>query len=525
MTALSKALEEAVTLRRAGRFRDALSLVTPLVYAHGRFRPQGDALAEYALSLAQLGAPEAAESLLLRRPALSPKETFALALCQMLQWKHDEASLNLEEFRRVTPTAHYDSWVALANLLWCALYTGKTTEIADLYQDAKSTLAKHPVLCANAWTTVVKASFLHRLRTGEGLPSHVLAAPGMAPPKLSPYDDLALRFSASLEHTLAASSQATPSHVHSPPHTTVLFGTLAEEGLQKGLFEFARECALWEAFFATRRTPGEPGQQQAPLAHPCEAPPTAAHLFLAGYGTPFPGFRTFAKRLVQWAEGNTAKASAVRVKAAFLCGKSTWSAEPQDATQDTPLAKDPWSDPCLSLSRTEAEILATLVRDTVRPATHERLFLESHPGVPFHPETSPASVNVSLTRLRAKLKKALYNWNILAHKERGFSLHISSPLLRVPASISLSSDSLTSHLPIECVNVLSHIPATGCTRAQLEKKTHLNARTLTRLLAILVDARHVERVGKGPRTAYFPRVREEPTTPHAKAEATSATTL
>ena len=446
-------IDEAKKLRRSGRFRDALRLVSPLVYPQGRFRPRAGALAEYALALAQLGAPEAAERLLLQVEVRQAKETFALALCRMLQWKHAEAACDLEAYGASVEPGSYDAWVAFANLLWCRLYEGKTEAIASAWDGARDVLELHPVLYANVWTTVAKAEFLHRLHGGAPLITerHLAAVPA-----LSPYDELALRFSEILAEACAGTRILESSTI----------AILESKGRDKGLFEFARECALWRALFSSE------GEGEL--------------LSAAGWGTPFAGFSTYAARVSRWL-GRAAQA-----RDDFACfregGWERCGARP---------AFDPWDDPASPFTRGERRLLATLAADTHRPATHERLFLASHEEGHFNPDTATGAMHVALSRLRRKCRDAGLAWEVRADTW-GFRLVVNGTGVKVPARIAFETGA--SH--DEGALVLAHVSANGCTRAQLEGATGLHPRKLTRVLAALVEQGAVVRQGRGPASAY-----------------------
>jgi hypothetical protein len=346
------------------------------------------------------------------------------------------------------------------------VYVGENTLIAERVREAAPVLARHPVLRANAFATLRKASALNVLRTGGPLPSALEAEPT---PRLSPYDDLALRFAAWLEEVALARASAGGGAPADPRMASAGIAALRVEGRAAGLHEFPRECSLWEGILSLG---GDGGVTTA-------------------LGTPFSGFFEYASRVATWAriEGRLGEGIGSVLLSDVNLVESSLS--PDLATT----AVDPWAD--AGLAPALARMLAVLCSDVHRPATIERLFLETHPDAHFQPGSSPQAVHTTLSRLRAAFEARGWDWMIEGTPGVGFCLRARTPALVLPGRHAISSHVVNGSDGGLRALIAVRFAGRTFTTAEIAEAAGFHPRKTTRMLARLEEEGVVERLGRG----------------------------
>ncbi len=399
------AIEVARNLRRQGKFKLALKGLYTLVFKQGRLQPEPLALEEYALSLAQTGAPEAALNLLewqfqqckKANAVYHPVLSMARAAAYTLSWQHAAARADLEEACRHWGEDAYLHWVCYLNSLWCLLYIDGGRTLIEGQDEHQRRLAPFPILSANFQACLAKAHLLmasdYEMDAGSNWPEQVLA----------PYDRLVFglcrwgqRFRREGQHASLRKE----------------IRTLRHEALSHELWELHREMVLWEAVVF------------------CDL--DLARCFL--WGSPFATISHYFHRVCRAFKGDERLFALLEERDVYwgACQgqDSCYIRRPEESVPHLCLVSETLKG---HFTWDQFTILSQLASDSYRPLSHAQLACSTSQAAFYLPERDDARVHMSLLRLRQRLRERSIDWKVESVRSQGFLLRPRLPLLHLPS--------------------------------------------------------------------------------------------
>jgi hypothetical protein len=477
-------IDLAIKLRRQGRFAEAISVLHPVLFPQGRLRPVSGFNEEYALNLAQLGAPERAEAFLKNLTPASEKDAanraFALGCTQVMQWKHREGGQSLWLAHTMYPADHYFRWVSFVNWVWCLLYQGSAIEIVQSSRDWMGALEPFPVLKTNLGLCIRKAALI----TG----NHDVSFDIDSGCELSPYDELVkqmLNWLSQLVH-----------RVGSQYELTLAAKALRQSARANALWELDREMALWIELFGL----GNPSEEDA--LQSCSA---------LLWANPFAGVHSFLNSLT----GATGIASLADPSSLSVLRSFEGASEVSlylGRNAETRLAMSPESAVSLddlaqdgSLPSSFVTLLNVLSSDVFRPHSAAKLSYDLSGSLSYHPESDNKRVRVAIVRLKQRLKDLDFDWEIHSVRGHGYSLLCRSPGIRIKMPVQeRAATGQKSHLrsKLGLEDLIRHFGSERFSRLDLQSRLKISERSAIRWIDGWLKSGEVCREGTGSQTMY-----------------------
>jgi hypothetical protein len=442
-------------------------------------RPAAGFNEEYALNLAQLGAPERAEAFLL---SLGPghgddrgSRAFALGCAQVMQWKHQEASASLWLAHTRFPRGHYFKWVSVVNWMWCLLYLGQESEILSQGERWLEALEGHPILQENLRLCMRKAAVL----SGEQRPNQESTPAAL----VSPYDTQVSAMVSWLEGCLSGDI----------PRSRWAFGVadLQRKARAQALWELDRELAMWRfvlGFIASDDESSTAGAQPILWATPfAGAQSYLAHLM----GIPLICSFVRGTRLARLQNLLQARPPALHLN---LGSETTKAASDQEALSVQELLQR------YRLPETSAKLLRALASDCFRPHSAAKLTFDLTDGFSYHPESDDKRLRVAVMRLRRQIQGLGLNWQVVANKGHGYNLICESPAFQAHASLEPVASVTKAQAAYQVL--VSRFASEEFTREALQEALLISERTANRWLAEWVQCGDVCRQDRGRKTTY-----------------------